>query len=293
MDWSRTKTVIIIGLIITNLSILYLLFSSPSKNFMREEKRLKIDIVFEKENININQKENIKEMNLKKYNASFINLDASKYVLSNGSENSEVLQMGEDLEWKTVSGYKLTASKRNKTEAQVNYLMDMNSYVNDFEVINDDVILKKMDEFIKEKIKLDLDKELVVAKKYKDIYYIEYAQVFEGYFLEGSYIKILTQKDHILSYNQKWCEVEAVNNSTITTESYNNIMYRLLREIYNLKELEKYSGNVNIVESKLGYGFGSDGYDIQLKFGEIVPFYRFKTDVGDVFYIDAMPSKLH
>lgn len=288
MDWSKTKTVIIVGLIFTNLAILFFLFVSPYKNYSGTVDEASIDKVYSDENIEVADKEIIGTKKLSRYNASFIRFDV-KSILKDFSKDKSGNIITGNFVWKVKENFKLRAEKADASSLQKKYMDSAYDNLDNFEVVEiDENKLKIIENFMSDKIGFDIEKEFLIARKYRNLYYVEYVQKFKNYFLEGAYIKILLEDDDILTYEQKWCDLEEIKQEYINTADYNSIMYRLLREIYQLKKLDKYSEGVRIVESRLGYGFGSEGYKVELKFGEVLAFYRFRTQMGDLIYIDAM-----
>ena len=296
MDWSRMKTVIIIALLLANLFIAYFVFFDDI-DFYRDSESLQKTIaeILDAEKISFMTKERISPVAIHKFQAHSIHMNLEKMV--NNSEELRVFNRNyiDDYLWEVSSDNSLDADYiaiSDNLRAKINMIKEeasskAGSFYNNVSAEDQERVLEVVEAFVLKNLKMKFEKELLYVKKYEDLYHVHYLQKFNDYLISGGYIDAVVYHGRILSYSQRWYDIEEID-ARLTTDDYIDVMYKLLREVKEFRKRHQFEDRVEIVEIRMGLGFYDDNHSLQVKYGELTPYYIFKTKEGHIIKVDAL-----
>ena len=267
MDWSKTKTILIITLVIVNAFLLYFYIEKPVEdhNTINEELITLLEnkgITFEKRDyefplsltkLYVNYKEydeesikNFLGRNYMRNNALYINKD---YYVEINEENvltyaRRGILLG-DNEMSEADG--ITFGKA--------FLQSVNLY--DSTVILDEV--KKEDDYI----------------------VVRYKKVVDDRFVERSYMVLELFNGEVISLERKWLSHDASDHES-------NQIIPLEMAVYKFETKMNTSEDLMIENIALGYVLENDVFVQNIQSGEAFPFYKFELSDGSEVYIEAI-----
>lgn len=293
MDWSRTKTVMIFALILANLFVAYFIFFDRI-DFSMEENALNASVnkILEEQGIKLSLKESAGKKSLPKLYAHSKDMALKKYV-----KNADTTQV-EDRTY--INSYVWVMSADNALECDYIAISDnLKQRISHLVYDSQDAIegyqkghhpseyskqVEIAQKFIDENLLEDFDKELFYVRKYKELYQVYFLQKFEDYLITDGYINIILYNGRVMKYSQRWYDVEKAD-AQIPADDYANTMYKLLREVKNMPARAE---NLDIVDYDFGYSFYDSDHLLQVKYGELTPYYIFKTEDSDIIKVDAI-----
>lgn len=285
MDWDKIKNIIIINLLILNIIIGYIYFQGNSYKSNKNLDNKVIYGVLKDNNIDLNIDEskiknfpNVKVQYINAFN--FFDYVDSKYkIISDQKYILKLVLTEEELQ-------KYYIYKNNKEYLYNIYeekVQNQNLYKDIVELfLNTNKLYNKNYE-IQEIKKINI----LDDNKFEDNYVsIECIQIFDEYFLDGAYMKFLLKNDEVIYFEMKWCNIEYIKNDEILAINKNIAFYKLMREIMS----SNFKGKKNIISVKRGYTFNNFKYNSELVEGEVFPLFRFVSEDGDIYDINAMSS---
>lgn len=293
MDWSRTKTVMIFALILANLFVAYFIFFDHF-DFSMDEAALEdsINKILQQEDISISMEADINKRIVRKLYAHSMNMDLKKYV-----KNADTTQVADRT---YIDNYVWVMSADNSLECDyiamsdalkqkiANLMYDSQDAIQGYQkgehIGEYSKVVEAAQKFIDKNLLQDFDKELFYVRKYKDLYQVYFLQKFEDSLITEGYINIILYNEKVMKYSQRWYDVEKTE-SEIITDDYTNTMYKLLREV---KQVKRRSKKIDIVDYDLGFSFYDKDHLLQVKYGELTPYYMFKTRDADIIKVDAI-----
>lgn len=296
MDWSRTKTVIIIALLLANLFIAYFVFFDDI-DFYRDTKPLQNTMleILDAEKISFETNRTISPMSIHKLQAHSIHMNLEKMV--NDSQDLRVYDRNyiDDYLWAVSADNSLDADYvaiSDSLKMKIDMIKEeaaskAGAFYNDVRVEARKKVLDVVEAFIAKNLKMKFEKELLYIKKYEDLYHVRYLQKFDDYLISGGSIDAIVYHGRVLSYSQRWYDIEEID-ARLTTDDYVDVMYKLLREVKDFRKTYQFEDPIEIVEIRMGLGFYDDSHSLQVKYGELTPYYIFKTKEGHVIKVDAL-----
>jgi len=267
MDWSKTKTILIITLIIVNTFLLYFYIEKPTKdhNTIDEEiimllenkgisfgeQKYQFPEVLNKLYVNYKEygQETIKDLlgkNYMKNNALYINKD---YYVEISEDN--VLTYAR-------RGILLGDNKMSETEA-IHYGTEFLNAVNLY----------------------DSTVALDAVKKEEDYIVLTYKKVVGERFIEQSYMTLELFNNEVIVFKRKWLSHEISDNQ-------NNEVMPLEMAVYKFETQMNQSKDLIIENITLGYVLENDVFVQNIQSGEAFPFYKFELSDGSEVYIEAI-----
>ena len=282
MDWSRTKTILIMALLLTNAILFFVLYGD----------RLGVDDI-----------EEIEQTQLK----GVIQLLKSEeiYLVSEVSGHDQYL-----------SDIRLTYETYEDENIVKILLGDVYSKVEDRYLSKDaeirilgtkDLIYKRLN-VMGGVVETDIDKAELLATEFLETkglmdssvsYWtksmqdngsvmVEFRQVENGNFVESAYMTMTVSGDEITELKRKWFGSIQIEDTIKHIESPAKALFRLLPEIDSSNTIER---PVKIVSMDLGYRLVSNILTINFQEGEPSPYWRFMTSSGEVIYIEAQTEE--
>lgn len=267
MDWSKTKTILIITLIIVNIFLLYFYIEKPVKdhNTINEE----LITLLENKGISFDNKDYTFPQNLSKLyvdykeydEATVLNLLGRNYMKNND------LYINKDYYVEISEDNVLTYARRGillgdnqMTESEgADYGEEFLTSVN---LYDDTVVLDSVER---------IDDYIVVT----------YKKVVEERFVESSYMTLKLFNDEVISLERKWLSHEA-------SDSESNDIIPLEMAVYKFETKMNQSDDLVIEDILLGYVLENDVFVQNIQSGEAFPYYKFRLSDGSEVYIEAI-----
>lgn len=277
LEWSRTKSILIIGLVLTNIILGLYLFSSDnlfSKDDVTEDQSLK-------EVISILEKNNV-----------FISMDSVTYY-----------RIIHDIELEYVSYDVGQASEKFLTK---DYTISDNISVSGSEsvkVVSDIELVYSLDPDTVERKDIDIEESKIIADKFifmkgfgsDDKYFwkaqmedgnyiITYKQKYNDFYLDESYMTVTIKGSEVIEFKRKWFNVKTVfeNNRKIIPPS---------KALF--KFMDTYSDGIEkIVVTDISFGYKLDTgiMSTNVESGDAFPYWRIRTDSDKIYFIEAVEN---
>ncbi len=267
MDWSKTKTILIITLIIVNIFLLYFYIEKPVKdhNVINDELITLLEnkgITFDRQDYEFPQALKKIYVNYKEYDDEIIqNLLGRNYMKNNALyiNKDYYVEISEDnVLTYARRGILLGDNQMSETEA-IHYGKEFLTGVGlyDSTVVLDEV--KKEDDYI----------------------VLTYKKVVQERFVERSYMKLELFNNEVISLKRKWLIHEISDNE-------NNEVIPLEMAVYKFETQMNQSKDLIIENITLGYVLENDVFVQNIQSGEAFPFYKFELSDGSEVYIEAI-----
>lgn len=267
MDWFKTKTILIITLIVVNIFLIYFYIGEPigNNNEINEDLIALLEeksIYFSDKKYNFPIKLNKLYVNYKEYSEEDIGDLLGKNYMKNNA-----LYINKDYYIEISDDNMLTYARRG-------ILLGDNKMSENDGINYGNQFLKSADLY---------DSTLVLDKVMKEDDYIVvyYKKEIEGKFIEQSYIKLKLFNNEVISLERKW-----LNHDMSENES--NDIISLEKAVYKFESKMIKSNNLIIDDIELGYVLENDVFVQNLQSGEAFPFYKFILSDGSEVYIEAI-----
>ncbi len=279
MNWGRTKTILIIALILTNGILAYILYgdavTADDAAKLAENQLSDVILLLESENIFIDTEVSAKQQILEDIRLTYQNYEEDSVIRLLLGEKYTYIEEGRylsgDAEVEILGKQELVYRKHNPVLGYV------------------ETDLEKAEELAFEFLEeVGLFSTSVVhwdTKRQDDgSALVAFRQEENGHFVENAYMNVTVRGEELTQMNRKWFGSLKILDSDKTVESPSKALFRLLREIDSRDQIER---PVHIVSMDLGYRLVSNILTINFQEGEPSPFWRFRTDDGEVIYIEA------
>ncbi len=279
MDWSKAKNVLIIGFVVINILMGYVLIAKDkevdatnSSDFINQA----IELLNKKEigvhtNIpNVNPElpaltvvfENMKPELI---NKNFFN---SRGYVSSVSEELVEISLGDEII--SILNKKLLIYESSAKEIK-------------YPTLSDDIVIDIAKEFLIEKGYKIEDTKISHMKRVEDYYYVEFSKVVNNIYLESSFTNIQIDSRGVIKMERMWLDVKEVGESLISISPAPKSILGLLsmKEVYGK----------NISDISLCYYFNPGKHDyiedpIEAKQGRAIPAWRIQFEDGYKVIID-------
>lgn len=277
MEWSRTKSILIIGLLLTNIILGLYLFSSDSlfsKDDVTEDQSLK-------EVISILEKNNV-----------FISMDSVTYY--------RIIQ---DLELEYISYDIGQASEKFLSK---DYVINDNMSVSGDEYVkveSDIELVYSLDSESVDRKEIDIEEAKIIADKFIFVkgfgsddkyfwnvsmedgnYIITYKQKYNDFYLDDSYMTVTIKGSDVIEFKRKWFNVKNVfeNNRRIIPPS--KALFKFM-DTYS-DGLEK----IVVTDISFGYKLDTGIMSTNVESGDAFPYWRIRTDSDRIYFIEAVEN---
>lgn len=267
MDWSKTKTILIITLIIVNVFLLYFYIEKPLEDYntVNEELIALLEtkgIYFQDRNYSFPQRLNKLYVDYKEYDESIIiNLLGRNFMKNNN------LYINKDYYVEISADNVLTYARRGillgdneMTEAiGVDFGREFLTSVG---LYDDTVVLDEVE-------------------KIDDYIVVTYKKVVDERFVENSYMTLELFNNEVISLERKWLSHDVSMNES-------NDIIPLEMAVYKFETKMNQSKDLVIENILLGYVLENDVFVQNIQSGEAFPYYKFKLSDGSEVYIEAI-----
>lgn len=270
MEWSKTKTIMIIALILTNIIIGYFYWQEylQSARHAMGDQVATLEKIFKAKGIDIGALAPIQDKSLPKINMSLDRVELEDYSV-------EGYRVALQDEHTVTMSLKMDAAQKNALKG---------------ESISSEVTFKgatateKVESWLRNELALIEDFRLLNSIESDDGLILNYGQVYKGYFVEGSFMSLVFHEGRVISLQRRWYDVEELENQQIGLCSYPMALYRLYDQIMTQENLQE----MQFESVELGYKLESNAFDTVIESGEGAPYYRFKTSDGKTFLVEAL-----
>lgn len=278
MDWSRTKTILILALILTNGLLFFVLYGDKINSVdaaeLEEKHMNEVIELLESEEIFIEA-----EMPDQSRVLSDISLTYESY------EDENMIQLLLGNVYSKVNDRYLSKNAEVKILGSQDLIYKMLNPLGGYVETDPEEAGQIAEVFLSDKGLLNSSAVLWNSRVLEDgAVFIEYRQVEDGYFVENAYMNITVSGKDIIEFRRKWFGAIKILDTSKVIESPSKVLFRLLPEVDSNSRIER---PVKIVSMDLGYRLVSDILTINFQEGEPSPYWRFKTDTGEVLYIEA------
>jgi len=279
MDWSRTKTILIMALILTNSILFYALYGDRiggnNDAALAQKQLLDVRELLESEEIYLDAEIPVRNSILPDIRLAYESYEELTIVgLLLGETYSEIdgRYLSKEAEV-TIHG---------NQEVTFKLINPMGGFV-ETDLDNATVVAEK---FIADR---GLDSTSVVKwnSRLQDNgeVLVEFRQNEDGYFVENAYMDVLVKGNDVVEFKRKWFGAIEVQETNKRIESPAKALFRLLPAIdSNDDSIER---PIRIESIDLGYRLVSNILTINFQEGEPSPYWRFRTEQGEVIYIEA------
>ena len=267
MDWSKTKTILIITLIIVNTFLLYFYIEKPTKdhNTIDEE----IIMLLENKGISFGeQKYQFPEVLNKLYvNYKEYGQETIKDLLGKNYMKNNALYINKDYYVEISEDNVLTYARRgillgDNRMSETDGIDYGKAFLTSVNLYDSTVIL---DEVTKE----------------DDYIVLNYSKVIQDRFIEKSYMQLKLFNNNVISLERKWLSHEVSISETHEIIPLEMAVYKFETQMNQSKDL--------LIENiTLGYVLENDVFIQNIQSGEAFPFYKFELSDGSEVYIGAI-----
>lgn len=282
MDWSRTKTILILALILTNGVLFYAVYgdriASRNEEAMNDTQLTDVIELLNSHEIILESEIPDKYTVLPDLRLAYENYEGLYIVdLLLGETYSEVdgRYLSRDAEVRILGSHDLVYSPLNPMGGEVKTDVGLAKSVAQA-FLSDKGLSGKSVELWNATV-LDSGDVLVAFR-----------QVEDGYFLETAYMDVVVRGEEVVTFKRKWFGSIEILDTSKTIEAPAKALFRLIPAVEDQSGLEK---PVRIVSMDLGYRLISNILTINFQEGEPTPYWRFKTDTGKTIYIEAHSSE--
>jgi regulatory protein YycI of two-component signal transduction system YycFG len=267
MDWSKTKTILIITLIIVNVFLLYFYIEKPLKdhNIINEE----LITLLENKGVRFNEETYEFPKNLPKLYVNYKEYDEViiKDLLGRNFMKNNDLYINKD--------YYVEISDENVlTYARRGILLGDNHMSEKDGIDYGETFLKSVNLY-------DDTVHLDRVETVDDYIRVTYKKVVDGGFVEEAYMQLELFNNEVISLKRKWLTHEVSSNESNRIIPLEMAVYKFETKINTSKDL--------IIENiALGYVLENDVFVQNIQSGEAFPFYKFELSDGSEIYIEAI-----
>tara|TARA_Y100000588_G_C14110114_1_gene862646 strand:+ start:190 stop:1035 length:846 start_codon:yes stop_codon:yes gene_type:complete len=278
MDWSRTKTILILALILTNSILFFVLYGDRiggSSNQLQGKVQLEEVLkLLESEQVRVTSdipSQNLMMSDIRLAYETYEDENIIEILLGDTYTNIDGQFLTKDAEVRIVGTQELVYRPLNVLEGFVETDVDeatqiATSFLEELGLRNTSVALWNS------------------MKQEDGTVIIEFRQIEEGYFVENAYMTIQIAGKEVTEMKRKWFGEIEIHESTKNIEPPAKALFRLLSEIDSSDTINR---PVEIEAMDLGYRLISNILTINFQEGEPMPYWRFRTSTGEVIYIEA------
>lgn len=278
MDWTKTKSILIIALIITNSILGLYLYSQKKQEAVRwnnESDALnEMKAVLKERAINLNDKivfKDEKAVNIEvAYQVFDIEKEGDRFFKSHFTvdenillSNQEKLEINDTLLIYENNGLE----EKNLEIAETDASQTGKDYLESLGFWSENVYLS------------DINKDI---RGYELIY----KQRYKGKFIENSYMRLRIVNEGVQQFERKWFDIIKVDEEPVAIIPASKALFYLIGELYD-EDPERRS-EVNIQTVDLGYRLDTSIFSAHIYSGEVSPYWRIRTENGNEYYIKAL-----
>lgn len=282
MDWTRTKTILIIALILTNGVLIFSLYGDRIGADNLDEQKFKrleeVISLLKSEDVYITSDIPTHDLYLPD-----VQLTYEMY------ENEELIKILLNKGYSKVDGRYLSKNAEVQILGAQELVYRTLNVPGGFVKTDPDTAKSVADAFLSEKGLTGESVEYWGTKTLDNgMALVQYRQTLDGHFVEDASMDFKIAGNQLAEFRRKWFGSFKTLETIKNIESPVKALFRLLPEIDSSSEVER---PVKIVSMDLGYRLVSNILTINFQEGEPSPYWRFKTESGEVIYIEAQTDE--
>lgn len=149
--------------------------------------------------------------------------------------------------------------------------------------LTDEIAKKKAEQFLKEIQYSSADMKYWSIDKSNDQLTVVYRQYYKGFFIDDAYMRVSFKGNQISGFERKWFNPPEALEYNREIISPSKALFLVLDKLGQADEPLP----VTIVQMELGYRLDTDTLVSSVKSGDASPYWRFLTDSGHVYYVEA------
>lgn len=275
MEWSKTKSILIIGLILTNIILSLYLFSSDSlfsKGDISEDQSLKeVITILEKNNIYINMDSVnyyriIQDLELE-YENYDIEKVSSKFLSGELTvENNKILAENKSLE--VLSDIELSYVKADDNKSD--------------QIIDIEMAHSIANRFISAAGFASDDRYIFNTIIENGLITVVFKQNYNNFYLEDTYMNVTLSGEDVIAFKRKWFKVKNVydNNRRVIAPSKALFLF--------MEKFEKSDEKIIITDISFGYKLDTGVINSNVASGDAFPYWRIRTESDKIYFIEAV-----
>jgi len=279
MDWTNTKTILIIALIITNSILGLYLYTQKEQVTLgwTEDKEAMEDIieVLRSRDIFVDDQLDIKS-------EKHTDMEVA-YQIFNMEEESKRF-FGNTYMTEEISVSRGQESIETVDKTLLIYAND--SLIEEALEIRDEDAKKMGNEFLIDVGFWTEDVYLAGTKKDFKGYELTYKQQHKDKFIENSYMRIRIVNGGIKELERKWFNIIREDDIPVEIIPPSKAMFHLIEELY--EEDPDRRAAVYVQSIDLGYRLDTSIFSSNVYSGEVSPYWRIKTESGNEYFIKAL-----
>lgn len=277
MDWMKSKSILLLALLLTNLVLLWNVlesrhvFESTKANEADEWQR--VLTLSDQRQIELQNKEAVYYIsNLSGVRLEYQMYDAEQIASRLLGVNSVLLG-----KYSNASGDQLTLENGNKLLYAKNIQTTTDKSNFDIEEAK-----RRANQFLEDSGFASADMKLWDTKQSGDTTTVIYRQYYEQLFLDDAYMAVTFKGKQMSTFERKWFNPPEHLNYSRQIMPPSKALFLALDQI-QVKPEEKRT----IKAFELGYRLDSSSLVSSVKAGEASPYWRVLMDTGDVYYVEA------
>jgi regulatory protein YycI of two-component signal transduction system YycFG len=285
MEWSKTKNILIVALLITNLIIGYFIWNKDFNYEKIDENSRVMDMVaiLNDQGIDIRDLKTLKIETMPVIYAAFIGYELDELapqLLREGQYESVYNNNG-------VQGYidgEYRLSLINQYTIKLEKIIDSETEQN-LIYPTVDAATEIAATFIRQSMHFDDDFEFSKYELLPTGMKITYTQTFSNYFIEGSYMSVIINNNSVIDFERKWFLVSDEEERISQLSPYSIALYRLL-EVVPEEDIKETS--LKIEKVSIGYSLKGTIFNTDILSGEASPYYKFVSSEGKTYMVEAL-----
>lgn len=278
MDWIKSKSILIIALILTNAILIFNLVdfqafiddktngsANPWEEVLKIARGKQVTLMDE----TVNSPETLQGMRLE-----YQMYDPEQVAQSLIGNFTVVLG-----KYKNDLGDEVTLENGN----ELLYAKSIPKVYANTTALTDEIAKKKAEQFLKDIQYSSADMKYWAIERAKDQLTVVYRQYYKGFFLDDAYMRVTFKGNQMSGFERKWFNPPEVLEYNRAIISPSKALFLALDKLSEANEALP----VTIVQMEIGYRLDTDALVSSVKSGDASPYWRFLTDSGHVYYIEA------
>lgn len=275
MEWSKTKSILIIGLILTNIILALYLFSSDSlfsKGDVSEDQSLKeVIAILEKNNIFIN-------MDFVNYYRIIQDLELEYEGYDIDEISKKALDF--DIVFDQNRAYSQDKSIDIISDIEFSYLD--NEIIEGEEIVDISLAYDIAEAFIS-KLGFNTENKYISSSSVDENgVTITYKQNYNNFFLEDTFMTLTIRGDRVVSFNRKWFEVKNVYDNNRRVIAPSKALFIFMDKTSDLDE------KIVVEDISFGYKLDTGVINSNVASGDAFPYWRIITESDKIYFIEAV-----
>ncbi len=275
MEWSKTKSILIIGLILTNIILALYLFSSDSlfsKGDVSEDQSLKeVIAILEKNNI-------------------FINMDSVNYYRVIQDLELEYEGYDIDLLSSKALDYDIIfdQNKAYSLDKSIEIISDIEFAYLDHEIIEGEEVIDislayDIAEGFISKLGFNTESKYISNTSVDENgVSITYKQNYNNFFLEDTFMTLTIRGDRVVSFNRKWFDIKNVYDNNRRVIAPSKALFIFMDKTSDLDE------KIVVEDISFGYKLDTGVINSNVASGDAFPYWRIITESDKIYFIEAV-----